>query len=410
MIRDTLAANARNVFLCTYDGINLNLSRRSSTGGTTSASAGFSGVVPQWFKLVRQANQFTAYLSPDGTNWTKLGSTVSVTMAVNVYGGLAVTSANDGNVTTASFDNVSVTSSAPEYSLSASPNTLSVVAGAAASSTVSLTMAAGYTSVVSFGTTNLPVGITAAFSPASLSATGATSLTINSSGAASAGTYTIGITGTSGSLLQSTPLVLTISDGFSLSNSGTVTITAGNGGTATVNLAVTSGFSENVAFSLSGLPSGVTATFTPTSLTGSGSTSIGFTVPASGPGGTYPITVTGTGSSSGLIRTTTFNLVVKNFSLSASPSSITATHGGSGVTSTITLTMAGGFNSSVSFSVPTKPSGVTVSFSPTSRSSTGTSTMTVTASGSATPGNYTLTVKGANGALIQTTPVTLTVN
>lgn len=41
-------------------------------------------------------------------NWTQIGSSVSVTMAANVYVGLAVSS-NEGSLATATFDNVSVT-------------------------------------------------------------------------------------------------------------------------------------------------------------------------------------------------------------------------------------------------------------------------------------------------------------
>src|SRR5205823_12494072 len=53
-----------------------------------------------------------------------------------------------------------------------------------------------------------------------------------------------------------------------------------------------------------------------------------------------------------------------NFTLSASPSSVTVTRGSSG-NSTITITPANGFNSSVSLAASGLPSGVTASFSPT---------------------------------------------
>src|SRR5207237_2476190 len=69
-----------------------------------------------------------------------------------------------------------------------------------------------------------------------------------------------------------------------------------------------------------------------------------------------------------------------NYTVSASPSSLTITQGGSG-TSTITLTPRNGFSGSVSLSASGLPSGVTASFSP--NPATTTSTLTLTASSTA---------------------------
>ena len=66
-----------------------------------------------------------------------------------------------------------------------------------------------------------------------------------------------------------------------------------------------------------------------------------------------------------------------NFSLSASPSSLTVTQGSSG-NSTITVTPSGGFTGSVSLSTSALPSGVTASFG--TNPTTGTSVVTFTAS------------------------------
>ena len=69
-----------------------------------------------------------------------------------------------------------------------------------------------------------------------------------------------------------------------------------------------------------------------------------------------------------------------SFTLSASPSSVTITQGGSG-TSTITVTDLGGFSGSVTLAASGLPSGVTAGFSP--NPTTGTSTLTLTASATA---------------------------
>ena len=96
-----------------------------------------------------------------------------------------------------------------------------------------------------------------------------------------------------------------------------------------------------------------------------------------------------------------------NFSLSASPSSLTVTQGTSG-SSTITVTPSGGFTGSVTLSTSTLPSGVTAAFG--TNPTTGTSVLTFTASSTATTGTSSITVTGTSGSLTHTTSISLTVN
>ena len=111
MIRESLAANARNAFMLVTPGADSCLSASRTTGGTTSRTTGTSGTAPVWLRLVRQGSQFTGYLSADGTSWTTVGSaTISMTSAV--YVGLAVGSRVDSTLATAVFTNVQVTSGA----------------------------------------------------------------------------------------------------------------------------------------------------------------------------------------------------------------------------------------------------------------------------------------------------------
>ncbi|MFI5102676.1 MAG: hypothetical protein ACHP9V_04805 [Terriglobales bacterium] len=96
-----------------------------------------------------------------------------------------------------------------------------------------------------------------------------------------------------------------------------------------------------------------------------------------------------------------------DFTLSASPTSVTITPGGAAGTSTITVTDVNGFAGSVSLVASGLPSGVTAAFNP--NPTTSTSTLTLTASGSATVGTATVTITGTSGSLTHTTTVTLTV-
>jgi capsule polysaccharide modification protein KpsS len=59
--------------------------------------------------LKRAGNVFTSYVSPNGTTWTQVG-TETITMNSTIYVGLAVCSHNNPVLTTATFDNVTVSS------------------------------------------------------------------------------------------------------------------------------------------------------------------------------------------------------------------------------------------------------------------------------------------------------------
>ena len=97
----------------------------------------------------------------------------------------------------------------------------------------------------------------------------------------------------------SPPVVnITVFTPFSLSASPTTqTIKAGGSTTYTVTVAPRTGFTGTISFSASGLPSGSTATFNPTTVNTSGSTTMTVITGSSSPTGSYPITITGTSGS-----------------------------------------------------------------------------------------------------------------
>ncbi|MEZ0064512.1 hypothetical protein ABIA32_000500 [Streptacidiphilus sp. MAP12-20] len=85
---------------------------------------------------------------------------------------------------------------------------------------------------------------------------------------------------------------------FSLSDSpASGAVNPGSAATSTLSTAVTSGSAQTVTFSASGLPSGATATFNPTSVTAGASSTMTLSTSSSTPPGSYAITVTGTGTS-----------------------------------------------------------------------------------------------------------------
>jgi subtilase family serine protease len=199
--------------------------------------------------------------------------------------------------------------------------------------------------------------------------------------------------------------------GFSLSASpSSVTILRGNSGSSTITSTVSGGFNSAVALTASGQPTGVTVGFSPTSITGTGSSTMSITVASATTPGTYPITVTGTSGST--VHTTTVTLTVTStsagFSITASPTSITVTRGTSGHV-TVSTGVTGGFNSAISLSASGQGSRVTTSFNPTSITGAGSSTLTITVSRRATTGTRTITVTGTSGTTSHSTIVTLTI-
>jgi kumamolisin len=202
---------------------------------------------------------------------------------------------------------------------------------------------------------------------------------------------------------------------FALSDSpSSLSITQGGSGTSTITVTDAGGFTGSVTLAASGLPSGVTAAFGTNPTTG---TSV-LTLTASATATTGTSTVTITGTSGSLTATTTLALTVNstatpNFTIAASPASVTVTQGASG-TSTITITSTGGFSSATTLSATGLPTGVTAAFStnPVTPAANGsvTSTLTLTASASATVGAATVTVTGTSGSTTHSTTIALTVN
>jgi len=128
------------------------------------------------------------------------------------------------------------------------------------------------------------------------------------------GTYTLTITGVSGSLTHTTTVTLVVNApaDFTLSAApASRTVTQGGSTSYAVTISPTGGFSDQVTLSVSGLPNGATGSFTPNPATASSTLSVTtglVTLP-----GTYTLTITGV--SGALTHTTTVELVVNLLTL-----------------------------------------------------------------------------------------------
>ena len=112
MIRSSLSAGSAHAFMLVSPGKGAAFQRRLSNGASSLSTSGSLSAPPRWVKLTRSGNTITAFESSNGTTWTQVGSD-TFSMPSSVLIGLAVSSHVSGVTSTATFDGVSVTTSAP---------------------------------------------------------------------------------------------------------------------------------------------------------------------------------------------------------------------------------------------------------------------------------------------------------
>jgi hypothetical protein len=106
MIRETLNPDSAHAMMVVTPGSGVSFQRRPGTGQTSVDTTTASITAPYWVKLERSiSGTFTASHSANGTTWTMQG-TETISMASNVYIGLAVTSHDAALTCQAVFSNV----------------------------------------------------------------------------------------------------------------------------------------------------------------------------------------------------------------------------------------------------------------------------------------------------------------
>lgn len=182
----------------------------SSTGGEDLSLTGitFTGANSSDFSQTNTCGtSFPAAVSPDAA------CTINVSLTPSAYGPESATMNINDNATGGS-QKVTLTGSGPNFSISASPNTLSVAPGAAGTSTITLTPQAKFAQTVAVSCTGAPANSTCTLNPTSVNVPGGaavtTTLTIQTTSSTAAGTYTLTVTGTYASLSNPTTITLTV--------------------------------------------------------------------------------------------------------------------------------------------------------------------------------------------------------
>jgi subtilase family serine protease len=185
---------------------------------------------------------------------------------------------------------------------------------------------------------------------------------------------------------------------FGLAPNPVSVVKSGAAVTAPVPLTVYNSFTGTVALTASGLPTGVTATYT--TGTPSNPPTITLTAGSASTMSTYNVTLTGTSGSeshTAILPVTVSKRTAADFTITATSAAVPVGQGGS---STITVTEGAGMAGSITLTLGTLPAGITASlnYSTTPPSSTTPFpvTLALTAAASVTPNTYTITVTGTS--------------
>jgi len=255
------------------------------------------------------------YENGDKCAWVGQGGTGGAQDVAFLTGSFAMqaTWSNDANGCQISHP---IISDQPDFTVSASPSSGSVVqAGAAISSTISTSTIGTTSQSVVLSVSGAPVGVTATLSPSTVTSGGSSTLSISAAAGAASGTYPLTISGVGTSMTHSIVYSLTVGtpvkNDFSISitpSTGTAT-RQGSAITATVSTSTISGVSQIVTLKISGAPSGVSTSLATSSISSGGSTTLRLSAGRKATPGTYKITVTGTAASGN--HAATYTLTVK---------------------------------------------------------------------------------------------------
>jgi regulation of enolase protein 1 (concanavalin A-like superfamily) len=109
MIRESLDPGSAHAMVIVSPSNGVSFQRRLITNDDSESTTQAGITAPQWVRLTRSGNTFTAEYSAGGNNWVTVGDPVTINMSVDTYIGLCLTSHNVNETCTAEFSDVSTT-------------------------------------------------------------------------------------------------------------------------------------------------------------------------------------------------------------------------------------------------------------------------------------------------------------
>ena len=300
--------------------------------------------------------------------------------------------------------------------VSFTPNSGSAAQGGTVSIPVTVTGAGGFNGTPSVTVTGLPAGVTATVGDIVRNgATSTTTVTLNVASTAQAGIYPVTVVATGeGVSARGALYTLTVTGGTLGLAFTPSTLSVAQGASGTSDLAITrTGFTGDVGLTVTGAPTGVTATLSPTTATGNTST-LTVTAASNATLGPATLTLTGTSPVAGnqtvtLPITITAAAPASSIGLTLTPTALTVAQNANASTS-IALARTN-FTGDVTLTAENLPAGVTATFTPNPvTGAVATISLQLTASGTAAAGTSNITIRATGtGVTAVTAPLALTI-
>ena len=376
--------------------------------GTSAASPSFAGVMallvqskggagqgnanPGLYSLLN-ASKKPFHSTPSGNN--NVPGVTGFTASGGAYNLATGLGSVDGALLVSNWGSGTATASSPNFVLTQSSAAGAALVGKTVTFTVGVTESGSANSAVML-TAKVPTGITANINPASITSGTSATVTLTVGSSATVGAQSITVTGSNSSGTHAVAYILTVTQTPTLAfTSASSLATLAEGGTEKLNLtASTAGsFAGNITWSITGLPSGVTAAWSANPMTApSGASSItetlALTASATAKVASSPITITAAGD--GLVASKQITLQVTQapgITLASSPASVSMQ---SLATAQVTVTAIpiGGFTAASGAAGATigaasgLPKGLTASWSAPHLSALGVVSWTLTLTGS----------------------------
>jgi uncharacterized membrane protein len=311
----------------------------------------------------------------------------------------------------------------PTLAMSAAATSLTL--NQASAGTVGLTVTTGgsYTGNLTFSTTGLPSGVTAGWTTnpittASGVKTTSQTLTLTASATATTGTSTVVITVAGDGLTATQNVALKVQALPTLTVapvSTALSVIQGAAVTDTINLTANSTFTGTVALAITGLPNGVSASWksTPVTLTNlAGSATVTLTSTSAAPIATSNISIVATGDGLTVTKAMTLQVLpAPTLSMTVASTALSVTQSKS-VTDGITLAVNSSFSGTVTLSVTGLPASIASSWSSsagTASNAAATTTLTLTPSTTTAAGTYSGTITATGDGLTVSKAITVQV-
>ncbi len=315
---------------------------------------------------------------------------------------------------------------APQISLTASPTSITLAAGSFAQVTLTGTATSSVNGDIAVTISGLPAGVTA--SPATLSLAAGTPATVTLiADATAAGTTapaTVTFAGTAGDVSASANVMLNVTatappppvannQDFSLQvTPSALTLAPGASAQVAVNSTAINGFFAPITITVSGLPTGVTASPSTLTIAPGVPQAVTLTADASAPNTSEPKAATFTGVSGTLTHTTTVAVTVTavaDFSLSVTPPAVSVAQGAQSDAVQIAVASLHGLTGNVSIAVSGLPAGLTATPTTSMLQLDNREPMAFTADDTAAIGTANVTITATSGSLVHTAVVAVTV-